>query len=179
MFCAPLVALPLAFALGIDWWRRNLARAGFWLALCAIIFLYPLYIQAKYVVHPEVRYDAKPAIHYVKDHWQAGDSLYLHWGSDVLGKYYLGADPVLSIPSGELVTGAYEKLPDAREKTYADDLLKVQGRSRVWIVFSMDPIKDRQMIEQILDHRGKRLDHERFNGSTADLYDLADPVHRN
>jgi hypothetical protein len=36
----------------------------------------------------------------------------------------------------------------------------------------MDPIKDRQMIEQILDHRGKRLDHERFNGSTADLYDL-------
>jgi hypothetical protein len=172
LFCAPLIVLPLAFALGNPWWQRNLARVLCWSATCAIIFLYPIYIQAKYVLHPEVRYDAKPAIQYVKTHWQPGDSIYLHWGSDVLGHYYLKADPVLSPPADQLITGTYEKNPDAREKTYADDLLKVQGRARVWVIFSMDPIKDRQMIEQILDHRGKRLAHERFNGSTADLYDL-------
>jgi 4-amino-4-deoxy-L-arabinose transferase-like glycosyltransferase len=172
LFCAPLVVLPLAFALGLDWWRQNLPRAAAWLAICAVIFLYPLYIQAKYVVHPEVRYDAKPAIQYVKAHWQPGDLLYLHWGSDVLGKYYLKSDPALNVPPDQLITGVYEKTPADREKTYAGDLLKVQGRPRVWIVFSMDPIKDRQMIEQILDRRGKRLVHERFNGSTADLYDL-------
>jgi hypothetical protein len=172
LFCAPLIVLPVAFALGIDWWRRDLARAGFWIAICAVLFLYPLYIQAKYVIHPEVRYDAKPAIGYLKAHWQAGDSLYLHWGSDVLGHYYLRADPAMSLPSGQLITGTYEKNLDAREKTYADDLLKVQGRARVWVIFSMDPVKDRPMIEQILDHRGKLLDREQFNGSTADLYDL-------
>ncbi|HEY1922414.1 MAG TPA: hypothetical protein VGG44_06585 [Tepidisphaeraceae bacterium] len=172
LFCAPLMILPLAFSIGNPWWQRNLARTACWLAVCAVIFLYPLYIQAKYLLHPEVRYDAKPAVQYVKDHWQAGDSIYLHWGSDVLGHYYLKADPALALPGDQLITGIYEKNPDAREKTYADDLLKIQGRSRVWIVFSMDPIKDRQMIEQILDHRGKRLTHERFNGSTADLYDL-------
>ncbi len=172
LFCAPLIALPLAFAMGNEWWQRNLGRASCWLAICAIIFLYPLYIQAKYVIHPEVRYDAKPAIHYVKDHWQPGDSIYLHWGSDVLGHYYLRADPALSVPSNQLITGTYEKNLDVREKTYAGDLLQVQGRARVWVIFSMDPVKDRQMIEHILDQRGKRLVHERFNGCTADLYDL-------
>jgi len=172
LFCAPLIVLPLAFALGIGWWRRNLARAGFWLAVCAILFVYPLYIQAKYVIHPEVRYDAKPAIHYIKAHWREGDWLYLHWGSDVLGKYYLEADPELTIPSGQLVTGAYEETPTVRAQTYADDLLKVQGQARVWVVFSMGQAKDRPMFEQILDRRGKLLDREQFNGSTADLYDL-------
>jgi hypothetical protein len=172
LFCAPLIVLPLAFAMGNEWWQRNLTRIGGWLALCAIIFLYPLYIQAKYVIHPEVRYDANPAIHYVKDHWQPGDSIYLHWGSDVLGHYYLRADPALNVPGSQLITGTYEKNLNAREKTYAGDLLQVQGRARVWVIFSMDPVKDRQMIEHILDQRGKCLVHQRFNGSTADLYDL-------
>jgi hypothetical protein len=36
----------------------------------------------------------------------------------------------------------------------------------------MDPVKDRPMVEEILDHRGKLLDRRRFNGGTADLYDL-------
>ncbi len=172
LFCAPLIVLPPAFAMGIGWWRANLARAGFWLVIGVVLFVYPLYIQAKYVVQPEVRYDAKSAIQYVKAHWQPGDSLYLHWGSDVLGKYYLRADPALSIPAGQLVTGVYEKNLTARPQTYAGDLLKVRGRARVWVVFSMDPVKDRPMIEEILDHRGKLLDRRRFNGGTADLYDL-------
>lgn len=121
--------------MGIGWWRANLARAGFWLVIGVVLFVYPLYIQAKYVVQPEVRYDAKSAIQYVKAHWQPGDSLYLHWGSDVLGKYYLRADPALSIPAGQLVTGVYEKNLTARPQTYAGDLLKVRGRAGLGRVF--------------------------------------------
>jgi 4-amino-4-deoxy-L-arabinose transferase-like glycosyltransferase len=172
LFCAPLVVLPLAVAMGIGWWWRNRRRTVFWIVIGAILFVYPVYIQAKYAVHPEVLYDAKPAINYVKAHWRAGDSLYLHWGSDVLGTYYLNADPALAIAPADLVKGIFEPNPAARSRRYGDDLLQLRGRRRVWIVFSMDPDKDRLLIEQILDRRGKLLDHEQFNGSTADLYDL-------
>lgn len=171
LFCAPLVVLPLALALGIGWWWRKPVRAILWLLLFAILFLYPIYIQAKYAVHPEVRYDAKPAINYVKAHWQAGDSLYLHWGSDVLGTYYLNADPALAIPPGDLIKGIYESNPDTRHQRYADDLVQLRGRRRVWIIFSMAP-QDRPIVEQIFKQHGRLLDHEQFNGSTADLYDL-------
>jgi 4-amino-4-deoxy-L-arabinose transferase-like glycosyltransferase len=172
LFCAPLIILPLAFALGIDWWWRSVARSIFWILICAVLFVYPVYIQAKYAVHPEVRYDAKPAMSYVKEHWKQGDSLYLHWGSDVLGAYYLNADPALNIAGASLVKGVFEPNPTARRERYAHDLLQLQGRARVWVVFSMDPARDRPVIEQILNARGSLLDHKQFNGSTVDLYDL-------
>ncbi len=171
LFCAPLIVLPLGLALGIGWWWRNAGRAVLWLLVCAILFLYPVYIQAKYAVHPEVIYDAKPAINYVKAHWHAGDSLYLHWGSDVLGTYYLKADPALAIPPGNLIEGVYKPTPAARFQQYSSEALRLRGRRRIWIIFSMAP-QDRPIVEQLFKRHGVLLDHEQFNGSTADLYDL-------
>jgi hypothetical protein len=172
LFCAPLVVLPLGAALGIGWWQRCTSQILLWLAICAILFIYPVYIQAKYALHPEVRYDAKPAIDYVKAHWRPGDWLYLHWGSDVLGTYYLRADPPLTIAPGHLIDGVFDSDPKTRADRYAADLLPLDGHKRVWVVFSMDPSKDRLLFEKILGARGRLVDHERFNGSTADLYDL-------
>jgi len=172
LFFAPLFVLPLAFAVGGEWWRRNLTLAGLRRPLLAILFVYPVYIQAKYLVHPEVRYDAKPAINYVKSHWQAGDVIYLHWGSNVLGHYYLANPPALAVPRGDLIDGAFDPNPRTRPSLLADDLLQLRGRSRVWIVFSMGAAGEQPFIEQTLDRRGRRLDQRQFNGGAVDLYDL-------
>jgi hypothetical protein len=172
LFFAPLFVLPLAFAVGTEWWRKNPTMASLPWLLCAILFVYPVYIQAKYLIHPEVRYDAKPAILYVKAHWQTGDAVYLHWGSNVLGHYYLAAQPALAVPRGDLIDGAFDPNPRIRLQLLADDLLQLRGRPRVWIVFSMGAVGDQQFIEQTLHRRGKLLDHQQFNGSAVDLYDL-------
>lgn len=169
LFFAPLIVLPLAFAIGS---RGKNAALIVRILACAILFLFPVYIQAKYFIHPEIRYDAKPAINYVKQHWQAGDTIYLHWGSNVLGNYYLAAAPALAVPKGDLINGAFDPNAATRPHLLADDLLKVQGRPRVWVIFSMGAAGDQQSIEQTLDHRGKRLDHQQFIGSSVDLYDL-------
>ena len=141
--------------------------------LCAILFVYPVYIQAKYLIHPEVRYDAKPAILYVKSHWQAGDAIYLHWGSNVLGNYYLADQPALAVPPGDLIHGEFDPNPQTRPHSLADDLLQLRGRSRVWIVFSMGAAGDQQVIEQTLNQRGKPLDRRQFNGSETRSIRLA------
>jgi len=172
LFCAPLVVLPLAFAVGIDWPRLGSLASPVRVFVCAILFVFPIYLQAKYFLHPETPYDLKPALNYVKGNWRDGDSLYLHWGSDVLGDYYLNMPPVLNVPGAELVHGIYEPDPTLQVKRYADDLLQMQGRNRVWIVFSMGADQDEQRFEQILAHRGQLLDHRQFRGGAADLYDL-------
>jgi hypothetical protein len=172
LFFAPLFVLPLAFAVGAEWWRRNPTLAALRWPVCAILFVYPVYIQAKYLIHPEVRYDAKPAISYVKAHWQAGDFIYLHWGSNVLGHYYLANPPALTVPRGDLIDGAFDPNPKTRLRLLADDLLQLRGRSRVWIVFSMGAAGEQPFIEQTLDRRGRRLDQRQFNGGAVDLYDL-------
>jgi hypothetical protein len=172
LFFAPLFVLPLAFAVGTEGWRQNPPLAALPWLLGAILLVYPVYIQAKYLIHPEVRYDAKPAILYLKAHWQAGDAVYLHWGSNVLGNYYLAAQPALAVPRGDLIDGAFHPNPSIRPRLLADDLLQLGGRARVWIVFSMGAAGDQQFIEQTLDRRGKLLDHQQFNGSVIDLYDM-------
>jgi Dolichyl-phosphate-mannose-protein mannosyltransferase len=167
LFCTPLLVLPLAFALGDE--QLSQVFRGI---LAALLFLFPVYIQTKYLIHPEVRYDAKPAIQYIKSHWQSGDTLYLHWGSNVIGNYYLHRLPVLDIPAGNLIDGIYDPNLSDRQDRYGQDLQQLSGRGRVWVVFSMDPNADRAIIEAILDHRGQLQERRVFNGSTADLYDL-------
>lgn len=167
LFTAPLLILPLAFTLG-EKQISSLLRVF----LGAILFIFPIYIQAKYLIHPEVRYDVKPAIQYIKSNWHSGDCLYLHWGSNVVGNYYLHRPPALNIPAENLHDGIYDPNLSDRSERYGEDLNQLIGRARVWVVFSMDPSADRPIIESILDRRGKLLDHQVFNGSTADLYDL-------
>jgi hypothetical protein len=163
LFCAPLVVLPFGYAVGPDRWRRSLLSAWARVFVCAVLFVYPVYLQAKYFIHPEVLYDVKPAINYVKAHWREGDSLYLHYGSDVLGNYYLNAYPVLIIPRENLIHGV---------DPFSGDIPEIEGRNRVWVVFSMGAAKDQPKLEQILAVRGRLLDHRQFNGGAADLYDL-------
>jgi uncharacterized membrane protein len=166
LFALPLFILPLA--LSIDALAYNPLR----LLLTATFFIYPLYLQIKYTLHPPLTYDVKPAIAYVKSNWQPSDALYLPWGSDVLGRYYLNTQPALAIPDAHPIRGIWTTIPQDRPTAYAQDLTQLFGKPRVWIVFSMDPLDERPLYEQILAAHGKLLDRHDYPGGGAELYDL-------
>ena len=171
LFLAPLLVLPLAFGLCANW-RIGVGPAAVLRAtLGAALFLYPVYLQAKYFIHPPVLYDVKPAIRYVRAHWQRGDVIYLHFGSDVVGRYYL-RQPELSLPDLAVVRGIYEPDSALRPQRYDSDLQLVRGHPRVWFVFSMAGEPDRQTYERILNQRGRLLDCHVYNGGAVELYDL-------
>jgi len=166
LFAMPLLVIPLALAVG------SIPRLAPRIALVAILFVYPVYLQAKYALHPPVWYDLKPALRYVQAHWHSGDALYLHWGSDALGHYYLSTQPRCAIADAQPITGVFEPEAGYRQAHYAQDLLSLAGRPRAWIVFSMDPHHERAIFEQILENRGRRLDVYVYPGGAAELYDL-------
>jgi hypothetical protein len=165
LFSTPLWILPLAAAVG------SVPVKPRWV-LIPILFVYPVYLQAKYALHPPLLYDVKPPMAYVKSNWQTGDTLYLPWGSDVLARYYLDTQPPYAIPDAKPISGIWEENPADQQKRYADDLSQLQGKSRVWIVFSMDGKSEQPMFESILNQRGRLVQQYQGPGGSADLYDL-------
>jgi uncharacterized membrane protein len=166
LFAAPLLIIPLALAIDL------LPGLPLRVIALAMFFIYPVYLQAKYTIHRPVWYDVKPAMAYVKSQWQTGDALYLPWESDVLGRYYLTTQRDFAIPDAHPVRR--ELIPDAavRAEAYAQDLRPLQGKPRVWIVFSMDPLHERSLYEQILSQHGHLIDTHDYPGGAAELYDL-------
>jgi hypothetical protein len=168
LFTAPLVVMPLAIGAGARWKILPLQ--------CLVVvpmLIYPAYLQAKYAIHPLIHYDIKPAMRYLRANWQPGDVLYLHWGSDVLGRYYLETQPSLAIPGASPVRGVFVPELSARSVRYAADLQRVQGHQHVWIIFSMDPDDDRAIYERILNQRGRLIQKDIYPGGAAELYDLS------
>jgi hypothetical protein len=164
LFAVPLLILPLAFMIGAEN-LYPLVRA----LVIGLMFIYPVYLAGKYAIHPPILYDVKPAIRYVKSNWQSGDRLYLHWGSNVLGSYYLNTQPEFRIDDAAPISGSFEDVPEMRQTHYEQELDSLRGR--VWFVFSMGN-SERPLFEQILNHRGRLIQQQIYNGGAADLYDL-------
>ena len=166
LFALPLFILPLVMAI------VSTPTIPARLVLTIVFFIYPVYLETKYSIHRPIWYDVKPAIAYVKSNWQPGDALYLPWGSDVLGRYYLDTQPGLAIPGSQPVSGVWKDDSAARTPAYTQDLEQFFGKPRVWIVFSMDPLRERPIYEQILASHGKLIDSHDYTGGAAELYDL-------
>ncbi len=143
LFCAPLLVLPPALAIGGDWPKAP-AVAGMRIAAAGLLLVYPLYVAAKFAVHPSISYDIKPAMRYVKEHWQNGDAMYLHWGSDVLGSYYLQSRPDFAITGAAPIQGVFEADPANRRASYSADLTKMDGRGGAGVLVSMDSVRGGQ-----------------------------------
>jgi hypothetical protein len=172
LFLLPLLILPLAAAIGGDWRLRGRALPVICVLAAAAMFVYPAYLAAKYLAKPPIIYDAKPAFKYVRANWRKGDTLYLHWGSNVLASYYLGTPGNLSIPDAHPIEGTF-KSADLDAMYLEDHRLNI-NRSRVWLIFSMDPEKDRDSVKDLLNSDGGRLiDEYAYPGGAAELYDLS------
>jgi hypothetical protein len=120
----------------------------------------PVWLAGKGLVHPRTHEEIKPVLQFVRDHWQRGDTLYVHYGAQYAFIYYdeckclrlsspqsrhdlWPLKPVAratsqyapaAIPLGaQLVFGRYFGL---EKRPYIEDLDRVATRPRVWFLYS-------------------------------------------
>ncbi len=128
----------------------------------------------KAVVHleiPRAREEIKPVLAYLRDHFQESDTLYVYyWGQFTL-KYYQEAygihDYVLGVRWNE-----------NSWNLGADDLNKLRGRKRVWVLFTQgfrgnDEEPEEKFLRFNLDRLGTLVSLNRATGASIYLYDLS------
>jgi hypothetical protein len=173
LFIVPLLALLVAA--GVDALLREpqpLPRlAGVLLAF--IIMAPPVMKSMGAVLGTHGREEIGPVLRHVATQWQPGDTLYLHWGAE-LG--YTRYAPRVGMPASVTPIVGVKRQGDWF--AYYEDMAKLAGRERVWVVFShvagSADASEERMIVVALDHMGQRLEVVRESGAGAYLYDLRD-----
>jgi hypothetical protein len=99
---------------------------------------------------------------------EPGDAVYLHWGAVPAFAYYTrdAAFPVPVIRGGE-----HPREPLA----YRDELRRLAGRPRVWVVFSHRHGPEESLIRAYSECLGVTRDVLRRPGATATCYDFREP----
>ena len=118
----------------------------------------------------------RPAAEYVREHWQAGDSLYVYYGAGQAFRYYA--------PRVGLADSGYRLGRCARGEPvkYLRELDEFRGRRRVWSLFTHATADGAELtlLREYLDRAGPRLDAFEFAaagehagmGAHAYLHDL-------
>lgn len=120
----------------------------------------PVWLAGKRLVHPRTHEEIKPVLQFARDHWQPGDTLYVHYGAQYALVYYEECQCLrLSRPRGAHDLWPLKLLPRARyqyaqaaiplqpqlvlggyfgiqQRSYIDDLDRVASRRRVWFIYS-------------------------------------------
>ncbi len=175
-------------------------------AATLLVVALPVARAAERFVDRPVREELKPALSYVRDHWERGDILYLNWGDQAVYLYYVSCGCFeADAPHGGSLPTAVLRLDgdvaenyavfesrtaalvrgrdDSRVDELLDDLDRVRGRPRVWVLVAR--VEGAQRVEgdereyreralpRRLERLGRRLDAYVGRGGTAYLYDLS------
>jgi len=133
--------------------------------------MHPLLSAARHLVEPQTKEEIKPMIEYVRNHRTSGDVLYVYYSSVQPFQYYSERN---LIDLTEEVIGI-----ESREhwKSYKQDLERLRGRKRVWILFShvyrAAGVDEERLLLNYLDEMGNKLDSSRSAGASVYLYDLS------
>jgi uncharacterized membrane protein len=171
LFIAP--AILICVASGIFQVLKYTGKFSLILKCVMIISIVIPSIQAS-VYHlfknPILREEITPVLSYLQKHWQEGDTLYLYYGSIPAFRYYQERYGFAHVPHIEGVNSR------SNWRNYLDDLEKLRGRQRVWILFSHvhrnRGIDERILMLDHLDQLGTRLDFIKVHGAEAYLYDM-------
>ena len=175
LFAAPALCLLIAAGIqGLAREPRPLPRlAG--VLVAALVLLPPSLRSAQSAVHPEGREEIETVLRHVAANWRRGDTLYLYYAAVRGFERYrnsaaLPADvtPIVSVRSRE------------DWLRYETDMQQLEGRTRVWVVFShvygAGEGSEERAIIGVLDWRGRRVDEVHAPGASAYLYDVSDNV---
>jgi len=118
----------------------------------------------------------RPAAEYVREHWQAGDSLYVYYGGGQAFRYYA---PRVGLADSGYVLGHCAR---GQPSKYLRELDEFRGRRRVWSLFTHATADGAELtlLRDYLDRAGPRLDAFEFAaagehagmGAYAYLHDL-------
>jgi uncharacterized membrane protein len=175
LFITP--AMVLIIAEGIDFIRRKSAQGSHvvGLLLVGILLIHPVARAAYRIVKPRAPEELRPVIAYVKENQQQGDFIYLYYAAENAFVYY---SDKFGYTKNDYITGIAAPYDWQR---YYEDLKKLQGNERVWILFShivkSHGVNEEKLFVSYLNILGTQLDICKTNGASAYLYDLSRKTH--
>jgi hypothetical protein len=135
-----------------------------------LLLLHPFCFAGYHLVHPQEREEIKPVMSYVMANRRPGDILYLYSASVPAFRYY---SERYGFRESDCIVG--KKARD-NWKIYDNDLDKLRGHNRVWVLFSHvrkgSGVDEEKYFLKHLSSIGKRLDAMKKNGAAVYLYDL-------
>lgn len=203
LFLVPSIWLFVAE--GVEYVKDKTSQHGpiIVITLIALLFLHPLAWSTYRSVKPYSPEEIKPVLSYVKDNWQEGDIVYVYYMSQFAFKYYSEYHPgnyhfnedeyiIGKASKGwtanyikETVTSDYANLDKLMVQPYTvifqeyvEDLNKLKGRKRIWVLFSSSVpkagINEENFFVYHLETIGEKLDSFGHAGiSSVYLYDLS------
>ena len=166
-------AVILLFAAGLESINDSTRKT---LPLLSVLFLgflllYPCLRGVWHFVRPKGVEEIRPPLAYVEKHRSKGDILYCYYGAAPALEYYtrrgvIGpVDEVIGVDSHQ------------HWAIYQEDLDKLRGQKRVWILFShiwrTGGVDEEVLFLNYLDRIGNRLDSMQATGASTYLYDLS------
>lgn len=130
--------------------------------LSIILILLPqIFLSLKTLVSPVLIEETRPLISFWKENRQKDDLIYVYYGSDGPFKYYA--------PSESAIFGLNSRDNPA---LYENDLEKLKGNSRVWLLFSHVYNNEEEFMLSRLEKMGKKIKDFYAPGASLYLYNL-------
>ena len=146
--------------------------------LLIVLTFQPVTAASSVLIQPLQRAEIKQVISYVKSNQQPKDILYIFQRGHYQFLYYAekyGYQPedyIIGVDDLDKYDG--RKLSAAEEERYKQDLNKLRGNKRVWLIFSHAHVSsENKMIKSYLDKIGKQIDLFETLGAFVYLYDLS------
>jgi len=135
-----------------------------------LLLLHPFYRSLTVLRTPWTNEEVRPAIQYIRDHWQEGDRIYVYHGAAPVFAYYaprFGLDDPNLYQRGRSSDGDFAILQEDVDRL---------PRGRVWFLFShiytFNGLSEQVFLLSLLDQQGVRLDQLETQGAAVFLYDL-------
>lgn len=164
LFIVPSLLVFVAEGIGTVWPRAPLIG----LALLVLLSFQPVVSAVHTAINQDSREDIKPALGYLRQHWQQGDAIYVYYAAKYQFRYYAER-------YGFSDVGSVKGRKADELGTFANGVDALRGKRRVWALFLVDTegrVKERATLLQELDNAGARLDSFELAGGSVYLYDL-------
>jgi len=170
LFITPCMILIIAQ--GIDYIQRKIAQNSrlLGLALVCILLIQPVILAGYRLIKPRAPEELRPVMHYLNEHHEQEDVIYVYYASLNAFQYYSSRfdytdDYIIGIEARDDLSKYYE------------DLKKLKGNKRVWVLFSHITVShdtdEEKLIVSYLNILGTQLDEFKTSGASAYLYDLS------
>lgn len=128
LFLVPLFVLLIGAGVAAMWGKMNPRIIGS--ILIAIVAVPTVGRAALFAARPPGREEIRPALAYLKNHWQPGDLIYVYHAADAPYLYYRGE---FGLGGAPFIAG---QRPADHPNAFAHDLHLLAGHRRVWVLFS-------------------------------------------
>jgi hypothetical protein len=170
LFAVPSVLLLIAAGLATIRTKTRGVVPGLGALLIGLLFFHPAEAATRNLLKPRGVEEIRPVLEYVEKHRVSGDILFCYYDAEWAMRYYGLRQRIQGLP---VVIGVGSRDNWA---SYRQELDRLRGDSRVWILFSHvyrdGGVDEERLFLDYLDQIGQREDGMQAVGASVYLYDL-------